>query len=223
MTLPSLPLDLVGSVLGFFFTVAILSYVIGDNPLYRIALHLFVGVAAGYAGLVVITNVLTPRLINPMSSGNLTLQILAAVPLLLFVFLILKLSPRTSAYGNIGVAFMIGVGTAVAIGGAITGTLFPQVMATWRVNAPSPSPILNQVIIVLGAVTTLLYFQYWLRAETTAGAERAAVMQVLADIGKGFVVACLGAIYAGMILSGIAVFSERVIAMATWIQQFMPQ
>lgn len=222
MTLPTLPLDLVGSLLGFFFTVAILSYVIGDNPLYRLALHLFVGVAAGYAGLVVITNVLTPRLITPMSSGNPTLSILAAVPLLLFVFLILKLSPRTSAFGNIGVAFMVGVGTAVAIGGAVTGTLFPQVMATWRINAPSPSPIVNQIIIVLGAVTTLLYFQYWLRAETTAGAERAAVMQVLADIGKGFVVASLGAIYAGMILSGIAVLSDRVIAMATWIQQFMP-
>lgn len=221
LALPQLPMDLIGGIAGFFFTVALLSYVIGDNPLYRLALHLFVGVSAGYAGLVVIYQVLTPRLILPMASGNVQNAALSVVPLILFVFLILKLSPRTSALGNVSIAYMIGVGAAVAIGGAITGTLFPQIVMTSIAREPAPNAILNQVIIVLGAVTTLLYFQYWLRAETTSGAERAAVMSVLANIGKGFSVATLGAIYAGMILSGIAVFSERFIAMSTWVRGFL--
>lgn len=215
MTLPQVSPDLIVGALSFFFTIALLSYVIGDNVIYRLALHLFVGVAAGYAGLVVIYKVITPYLIIPMTSGDTTLAILAGVPLVLFIFLILKLSPRTSALGNVSIAYMVGVGSAVAIGGAITGTLVPQVMMTWHAF---PNDIVSEIIVVLGAVTTLLYFQYWLRAETTAGVERAAFMAVLANIGKGFSVATLGAIYAGMILSGIAVFSERVIAMSTWIR-----
>jgi hypothetical protein len=92
----------------------------------------------------------------------------------------------------------------------------------WNANYAQPSPLLNRLVIVVGAVTTLLYFQFWLRGETaTGGAERAAPMRVLADIGKGFLVVTLGAIYGGMILSGIAVFSERVSMLYGFIQGFI--
>jgi len=221
MTLSLTQADLIGGVVGFGFTIALLSYLIGDNPLYRVALHLFVGVAAGYAGLVVIYQVLTPRLIVPMTSGDFQPQSLAllAVPLILFIFLILKLGPRTAAIGNVSIAYLIGVGVAVAVGGAVTGTLFPQISMAWNANYAFPHPLVNRLVIVVGAVTTLLYFQFWLRGETaTGGAERAAPMRALADIGKGFLVVTLGAIYGGMILSGIAVFSERVTSLYSWVQ-----
>jgi hypothetical protein len=221
MSLSLTQADLIGGAVGFTFTIALLSYLIGDNPLYRIALHLFVGVAAGYAGLVVIYQVLTPRLITPMaaSAGQPETLALLAVPLVLFLFLIFKLSPRTAPLGNISVAYLVGVGAAVAVGGAVTGTLFPQIGMAWNANYPLPSPLLNRFVIVLGTVTTLLYFQFWLRGETaTGGAERAAPMRALADVGKGFLVITLGAIYGGMILSGIAVFSERVTTLYGWVQ-----
>jgi hypothetical protein len=216
--------DLIGGAIGFVFTLALLSYLIGDNPLYRVALHLFVGVAAGYAGLVVIYQVLTPRLIAPMSAGGIQPQTVAllAVPLVLFIFLILKLGPRTAPLGNISVAYLVGVGAAVAVGGAVTGTLFPQIGMAWNANYPLPNALLNRFVIVLGAVTTLLYFQFWLRGETASGgAERAAPMRVLAHIGKGFLVVTLGAIYGGMILSGIAVFSERSSTLYGWVQSLI--
>jgi len=215
--------DLIGGVVAFIFTVALLSYLIGDNPLYRVALHLFVGVAAGYAGLVVIFQVLTPRLIAPMAAGNIQPQQLAllVVPLILFIFLVLKLGPRTAPIGNIAVAYLVGVGAAVAVGGAVTGTLFPQISMAWSADYAPPNLLLNRVVIVAGAVTTLLYFQFWLRAQTATGVERAAPMRVLADIGKGFMVVTLGAIYGGMILSGIAVFSDRVASLVGFAQGFI--
>lgn len=217
MTLTPDQADLVGGGIGLFFTVALLSYLIDDNVVYRLALHLFVGVSAGYAALIVIYQVLTPRLVAPITSGNTTASALAVAPLILFLFLIMKLNPRTAPLGNLSIGYMIGTGTAVAVGGAITGTLLPQVMSMWKPGSAFPNPIVNQAIIVVGAVTTLLYFQYWLRGETPAGAERAVVMRVLTDTGQGFVVAALGAIYAGMILSGLAVLSERVVTLSDWI------
>jgi hypothetical protein len=211
--------DLIGGALGFAFTIALLSYAIGDNPLYRLALHAFVGVATGYVALVVLYQVLAPRLITPLVSGGVNSALLALVPLVLFLFLILKLSPRTAALGNISIGFLVGVGTAVALGGAITGTLLPQIRLAWLAG----EDLVVGGLILIGTVTTLLTFQFWLRGASAAGVpERVPAMRVLAQIGQGFLVVALGAIYAGMILSGIAILSDRVGWMAGWIQQFLP-
>jgi hypothetical protein len=222
----SLTPELISGTLSFFFTVALLSYLIGDNPLYRLALHIFVGVAVGYAALVVIYQVLVPRLINPLTSGDATLIALASVPLFLFIFLALKLGPRTAAWGNISIAYLIGVGAAVATGGALTGTLVPQIQTTWLSLVPtddSPLGFVDNIIIVAGTITTLLYFQFWLRGQTPSGAAgREPLIRVLAGIGQGFLVLTLGVIYGGMILSGIAILSERLSALAGWVSMLLP-
>ena len=62
--------DLIGVLVGFTLTLFVFSYAWGDNPFFRIASHLFVGVAAGYATVIVIYNVILPQLIFPLLSGN---------------------------------------------------------------------------------------------------------------------------------------------------------
>lgn len=63
-------LDLIGALLGFLLTVFIFSYIVGDNVFFRIATHLFVGVAAGYVAAVVIQNIILPQMIWPFFSDN---------------------------------------------------------------------------------------------------------------------------------------------------------
>ena len=41
----------------------VFSYLIGDNPLFRIAVYLFIGVSSGYAATVVWHHVLVPKLL----------------------------------------------------------------------------------------------------------------------------------------------------------------
>jgi hypothetical protein len=216
--LTSAQFDLLGGALSFFFTVALLSYLIGDNPLYRVALHLFIGAAAGYAVLVVVYQALIPRLVTPLLSGSVPAIVLASVPLLLFLFLVMKLSPRTASLGNIAIAYMIGVGIAVAVGGAVTGTIIPLVR-----SAPiTLKTLVPGVIILIGTVTTLLYFQFWLRGRSAVGdVQRIAPIQFAAQIGQGFLVVTLGVIYGGMILSGIAIFGDRLVALSSWAQSLI--
>ena len=40
--------DLIGGFLIVFLTLSIFSYLFSDNPFYKFAEHLFVGIAAGY-------------------------------------------------------------------------------------------------------------------------------------------------------------------------------
>lgn len=211
--------DLLGGALAFVFTVALLSYLIGDNPLYRLALHIFIGVSVGYATLIVIYQVLVPRLAAPLLSGDLLLMALAAVPLILFIFLIFKLSPRTASWGNVSIAFMLGVGVAVAVGGAIRGTLLPQVQATWLSLFPAGiGRMISNLVILIGTLATLLSFQFWLQREGPEGEPaRSPAMAIVARIGQGFIVVTLGTVYGGMILSGLAVLGERLSALAGWL------
>jgi hypothetical protein len=216
-------IELLTGLLSFVFTVGILSYVVGDNPLYRLTLHLFIGVVVGYGTLVIIYQVLQPRLIAPLFSGNISIIALTVIPLVLFIFLALKISPRTAPLGNISVAYLIGVGTAVAVGGALTGTLVPQVGAAWVSILPgAPTNFLNNFILVVGTITTLLYFQFWLRGRTAVGEiQRVAVLHWLSVVGQFFLTVTLGVIYGGMILSGLAIFGERISALSQWITGLM--
>ncbi len=211
--LPSLSPELaalIGTGMGFGISVAIFSYIFSDNPLYRLALHIYIGAAVGYAALVTIYQVLVPRLVEPLASGQLNIVSLSSVPLVLFIFLSFKLNPRLSPWGNIAIAVMLGVGLAVSLAGALRGTLLPQIQATWLALGPGFSlSLLDNLVMVVGTLTTLLYFQFWVRARTAEG--RPGVLRsVVNGVGRVFVVVTMGATYAGMILSGIALFSERV-------------
>lgn len=219
MALSATQLDVLGGLLGFLFTVALLSYLIGDNPLYRIALHIFAGVSIGYVALVVIYQVIIPRVISPLFSGDNQIIAITMVPLGLFLFLVMKLNPDTSSLGNIGVAYLIGVGAALTVTGALFGTLFPQIEATWLSILPGGGNRAGaNLIIILGTITALLYFQYWLgRDRSSEQTSQSIILRSLSGIGQGFVVVTLATIYGGMILSGIAIFSDRISEISRWI------
>ena len=59
-------LDLISAVFGLILTLMIFSYLIGDNPLFRIAVYIFIGVSSGYAATVVWHQVLVPKLLDPL-------------------------------------------------------------------------------------------------------------------------------------------------------------
>ena len=122
--------ELVGTLLGFMFTLFVFSYIFGDNALFRIAMSIFVGVASAYAGVVAWYNVVWPQLLRPLIFGTQSERLFVLIPLFFCGLLLLKISPRFSRFSNPAMAYMVGVGVAAAIGGAVLGTIFPQISAT---------------------------------------------------------------------------------------------
>lgn len=221
---PGLPMsELIGGALGFFFTLAILSYIFGENPLFRFALHVFIGVSAGYIGLITIHEVISPRFVSTLQTKDTLALSIIVVPLILFLFLVMKLSTRTSAIGNIGVGYMLGVGVGTAVGSAVTGTLIPQVQATFLSIFPNAGmDALNNLVVIIGTISSLLFFQSWLnpRSKGTDGDEKFGFTRLVSTVGKSFITLSLGAVYGGLIISGIAIFAERIVFLVTFIQQF---
>lgn len=199
----------IGLWAGFVFTMMIFSYILGDNFLYRIAVYVFVGLSAGYITLVTVESVLVPWINGTVLSADADIgaRIVGIIPLLLGLLLLLKSSLRLSRVGNIAVAFIIGVGTAVALVGAISGTLIPLARAT---GSGVTLDVLNGFLMFIGVASTLIYFQYLARRTPSGKIQRSLLGQVIGSIGQIFIIITLGSIYAGAILTSLTVFSERV-------------
>jgi hypothetical protein len=211
---------------GFVLTLMVFSYLLGDNFLYRLAIYVFVGLAAGFVTIVTVEGVLLPWIRLTLQSGEPSGMALGAVPLVLGLLLLLKGTRRFNRLGNLGLAFVVGIGTAIALVGAISGTLLPLASATAtgtganggaEIDADGVA-LLNGFIVVLGVVSTLIYFQYLAR-RTRGGGEtrRGLVVRAVGAVGQGFIVVTLGALYGGAILSGLVVFSERIAFLLTRI------
>ena len=121
--------DLIGLIIGFLLTIFIYSYIWGDNPLYRLAVHILVGVSAAYAAVVVVDKLLLPFYRDLQDTPSDLALITGLVPLLLGLLLVLKRLPRLAWMGTGTMALLIGVGAAVSLMGALTGTLLPQITA----------------------------------------------------------------------------------------------
>jgi len=199
----------IGLWAGFVFTLMVFSYLLGDNFLYRLAIYVFTGLTAGYITLVTVESVLLPWLNRTLFSpgADVPARALGLVPFILGLLLLFKASPRLGRGGNIAIAFIIAVGTAVALVGAISGTLIPLARATSSSVALDP---LNGFLIFIGVASTLAYFQYLARRRASGQIQRGLVVRAVGVVGQGFIVITLGALYAGAILTSLTIFSERI-------------
>src|SRR3990172_6968143 len=130
MPFSSEALSLVGTVVAAILTLFACSYVIGDNLLFRLAIYLFIGVSAGYAGAVAIENIIYPQLILPIQAQILGIPVAnpldLGIRLILSLLLLNKLNPTAARFGNPVMALVVGAGAALAVIGVVQGTILPQ-------------------------------------------------------------------------------------------------
>jgi len=211
-------METIGPFIAAGLTLMVFSYIFGDNVLFKLATHIFVGVAVGYAMIVVWHQVFYPA----FSSGNIA-SVLPA--LILCVLLIFKLRPTqggvTNALGSLALAFVLGVGVALAIGGALVGTLLPQISAMVNISLnPNHYPDtenevglvlwLNNIIMVLGAIGTFFYFTFTVRSQGFLGGLREGFVRFWAGMGRLMLIFTLGALFANAFSSRVALLVSRL-------------
>jgi hypothetical protein len=219
--LESITLDFIGTIVAALMTIMILSYLVGDNPLFRVATHIFIGVAAGYAGVIAWDSVIRPNLVSPVVAGGLSglLDYRVLVPLILVILLLFKLWPITTKVGSIPMAILVGVGAAVVLGGAITGTLIPQTRAAMLSLSMSDMPadlgaspiehLVNVLIMLLGTISTLFYFHFSVPKREDVPQTVSRIITILKASGRVFIAITFGAMYAGALMAAIIALAER--------------
>jgi hypothetical protein len=198
-----------GLLIGAVFTFLVLTYLIGDNFLFRLMVYVLIGAGAAYAAVVVIFDVLWPGIQEALARAaarDFSLLIIEAIALLLGILVWFKASPRLAWLGNIPMGYLIGVGAATVLGGAIIGTLGPQIVAAGApVTSPSggqPSVIMT-IIAATGTIVTLLSFGYY-------RVGRNSPFQLVNIAGRRFFLMIgLGAIFALVFMASVTLLYDR--------------
>jgi len=204
-------LELLGMLVSFTFTVLVLSYALGDNFLFRLAIHIFIGAAAGYVAAVALKDVLIPKL----TGMNPTQMSIAVIWILLLAFKLFGSSPRIAQIGNPASAMLVGVGAAVAVGGAIQGTLIPQISAAadfFNAASYEGNPVRTMVwgaFALVGTITTLAHFHFNARAVPNQIPTRSRWVESVSKIGQVFIAIALGVVFAGVYSAALLAMIER--------------
>ena len=209
-----MPIDLISALLGLILTLMVFSYLIRDNPLFRVAIYLFIGVASGYAATVVWHSIILPKLIQPVAALN----PIALIPFIFAISLLAKLSPRISWLGSFAMAVLVGVGAAAAVGGAVIGTLLPQAQAAIGrfdiLSAASPGEMVSRLfqglIMLGGTVFTLASFHFSAGRAADGTPQRNRIIEGLAWVGRIFIAITLGALFAGVYIAALTALIERL-------------
>jgi hypothetical protein len=198
----------IGVWIGALLTLLVFSYLLGDTPLFRLAQAVFVGVTVGYATTVAVYLVLLPQLLGPLLMGN----YVYIVPLLLGIMLLLKLRPSWGAIGNIPLAYLFGVGGALAIGGALSGALLPQLGATLVSFSPfqNADALVNNLILAVGTIGALLSFRFVTGGDRPAARVLDVVARRWGYVGRWFILISFGAIFASTAASRISILVSRM-------------
>lgn len=116
-------IDLVGFWLGIFLTFCILSFLYKDNPIYKFAEHLFIGVSIGYIVTKQFYDTLRPKLIDNLIEGH--WWYLGG--LALSIMLLLKFSRRYQWLGRFPIAFVVALYAGLQINGVAQADLAKQI------------------------------------------------------------------------------------------------
>ncbi len=188
-------------------TVAVLSYVLyRENPVYRVAEALFVGVSLGNVVVMAVRSLVSSG-VNPLLGGDLLLAVPVALGLLLFTIY----SKRLGKLSQWPVAVMSGVGVGLAIRGAAHTYIYDQIKAsiTPIVVAGNAIGTLNAVLVLAGVVSTLAYFLF-----TVEGGANGARVKTA---GRYFMMLFFGAMFGQVAMTRITYITGR----AQFLIQFL--
>ncbi|HEY8772438.1 MAG TPA: hypothetical protein VIM66_04630 [Candidatus Limnocylindria bacterium] len=195
--------DLSGAVatwVAALATIATWSYLVGARRLFVLMQHLLAGLATGYLVLLAIRDVLVPRLITPLIEQPRDHVLLVPAVALVATLIGATWLPRgmTAPAG----AILVGGIAAFALGGAVVGTVLPQIAAALpTTNAASPD-LIGEVISL--AITSLVLLAF------LHGAPRGRLTIRAATVGRWLLVGGIGGWLGFLLVSRLSLLVDRI-------------
>lgn len=141
--------EIISNTVAAFFTLSIFSFLYKDNPFYRFAEALFVGVSMGFAIPLVYENAFIPYVYTPIFLGH---RFSLIIPAFLGILYSFRFSKNLSWLARYPIVFGMGI-----VGMGVPMSIHSSVLVQMR-SAMLPLNTINSALIFIGTVTILLYF-----------------------------------------------------------------
>lgn len=190
-------------------TLFIFSFLYKDNPFFRIAEHLYMGVGLAWQIQVVIYKLLIPQVWEPfvkdLNAGNYFSVVMILIPTILGLSLITQFIPKYSWISRYGFTFMMGYAAGLALPAGLTTDFINQILGTVEPFANimnlTAAQLINAVIMLLGALSVLFYFFF--------SVEHTKAIKKISNVGIYFLMIYFGASFGNTVMARFSLLYGR--------------
>jgi len=191
--------DIIGVWSLVIMTLSILSYLYGDNPFYKAAEHIFVGVSAGYIFAITWWDQVWPnlfgRLFPDYVDAGFEFDGLYIIPLILGLFMFFRLIPSLSWLARISIGYIVGMAAGLKIYVFVNSNILMQIKNSSINFDGSIWSILNQFLVLIGVISGLVYFFFSKEHKGTIGKiSKIGIYFLMIKFGASFGFAVMGRI-----------------------------
>lgn len=212
-------------LLGGVVTLAVFSFLIKENPLYRFFEHLFIGIAAGLGTVLAIRNFLWPNILVPMLGLDIVVYpdgsqskeynsffLLYLLPLAFGLLYYCSYSKKYSWLSKLVIGFTLGMSGGIAFK-AFFSEWIPQIASSFKplvvrecvegVCAFNWWQSFENIVFLVTLFSVMYYFFFSFERHGKAG-ER------FAYTGRWLMMICFGAFFGSTVMARMALLVERV-------------
>jgi len=181
------------------FSLAIFSFLYRDNPVYKFAEHLLVGVSAGYYLVQYFFSAAYKKLWVPVFDNHEYALIVGGV---LGVMMFGRLAKRTEWISKYPVAFYVAAWAGYVIPSYLQVRVLKQAQSTmFNPLTMSAGEIMSALVLLVGVTTTLIYFYF--------SAEHKGSLRTISRIGITFLMIGFGATFGYNVMGRISLLIGR--------------
>jgi hypothetical protein len=175
--------------LAALITLAVLSFLIGDNPIYKLVERFWVGITTGYWTMLLYHTSFHDKVLVPIFQHG---QWYYLIPTMLGILMWFRLSPRRGWLSRFALAFYIGIAMGVFIPLAFKAGVFLQVEGTIRPVTADAAGV-NFILALIGLVCSLSYFFFSRHHTGTFGViSKVGIYTLMIGFGAGFGLTVMG-------------------------------
>lgn len=186
-------IETIGIWVAALLTLFMFSFLYKDNPFYKFAEHLFVGVSLGYAIPYTWYHVFIPYVYNPLFLRK---EYILFIPFVIGILYWFRFSSKYSWLSRYPIAFGLGM-----VGMGVPMSMHASVLVQMR-TMMLPLDNINIILIFIGTVSILLYF-FFSKAHTGAYGK-------FTSIGIWFMMVGFGASFGYTVMARVSLLIGRM-------------
>lgn len=192
-----------GLWMAVFFTLSIFSFLYKDNPFYKFAEQVFVGLSAAYWLVYLFYSIMLPNLFTKLIT-NFSGNIILLIPAALGIMMLMRIIPKTQWLSRFPIAIMIGTSAGINMVRYAKSDLLSQISATMidPFAATSFSGVVGNFLLITGTICGVYFFYFSKKQE--------GISAVPSKLGIWFLMVSFGASFGYTVMARISLLIGRL-------------